>query len=61
MKKCLLLLLMSLSFASFAQAQQEDYRPFAQDGKTWEIREGMIMENIYGNCIDGDTLIDGEN
>lgn len=61
MKKCLLLLLMSLSFASFAQAQQEGYYPFAQEGKTWETREGMIMENTYGNCIDGDTLIDGES
>ena len=61
MKKYLLLLLMSLPFASFAQAQQDNYRPFAQEGKTWETREGMIMENIYGNCIDSDTLIDGEN
>lgn len=61
MKKYLLLLLMSLPFASFVQAEQEGYRPFAQEGKTWEAREGMIMENIYGNCIDGDTLIDGEN
>lgn len=61
MKKCLLLLLMSLPFASFAQTQQENYRPFAQEGKTWETREGMIMENTYGNCIDGDTLIDGES
>ena len=54
-------LLCAFCLSGYAQAEQEGYRPFAQEGKTWEAREGMIMENIYGNCIDGDTLIDGEN
>ena len=54
-------LMCAFCLSGYAQAEQEGYRPFAQEGKTWEAREGMIMENIYGNCIDGDTLIDGEN
>ena len=60
MKKILLLLSILLPSASFAQEGEDDYRPFAENGKTWETREGMIMENIYGNSIDGDTLINGE-
>ena len=60
MKKILLLLSILLPFASLAQEGEDDYRPFAQEGKIWETREGMIMENIYGNSIDGDTLINGE-
>lgn len=60
MKKILLLLSILLPSASLAQEGEDDYRPFAEDGKTWETREGMIMENIYGNSIDGDTLINGE-
>lgn len=43
-----------------AQSSQHEYRPFVQDGKTWEIQVGGIMENLYGNIIDGDTLINGE-
>lgn len=54
-------LLCAFYISVHAQFENEDYFPFAQEGKTWETREGMIMENIYGNCIDGDTLINGEN
>lgn len=43
-----------------AQNTQLEYRPFAQDGKVWETQVGWIMENVYGNYIDGDTLINGE-
>lgn len=43
-----------------AQTSALDYRPFAQDGKIWVAQVGLIMENIYGNRIDGDTLINGE-
>ena len=40
-----------------SQTSQIEYRPFAQDGKIWEAQVGWIMENLYGNFIDGDTLI----
>lgn len=43
-----------------AQDTQLGYRPFAQDEKVWETQVGWIMENVYGNCINGDTLINGE-
>lgn len=45
----------------YAQAQtlELEYRPFALDSKVWEIQMGGIKENIYGNQIDGDTLING--
>lgn len=43
-----------------AQNTQLEYRPFAQNGKVWETQVGWIMENVYGNYIDGDTLINGE-
>ena len=49
-------------FSSMILAQtSNDYHPFAQDGKRWEIQIGGIKENIYGNKIDGDTLINGVN
>ena len=44
-----------------AQNSQLEYRPFAKDGKAWETQVGGILENIYGNRIDGDTVINGEN
>ena len=43
-----------------AQTSQLDYRPFAQDGKTWKTQVGGIKENLYCNSIDGDTVINGE-
>ena len=43
-----------------AQNTQLEYRPFAQDGKVWKTQVGGIKENVYGNCINGDTLINGE-
>lgn len=54
-------LLCAFYISAHAQVGREELLPFAQEGKKWETREGMIMENIYGNCIDGDTLINGEN
>lgn len=54
-------LLCAFAISAHAQTGKEEHLPFAQEGKTWETREGMIMENIYGNSIDGDTLINGEN
>lgn len=56
---CILLLLVSC-IVTQAQTSQQEYRPFAQDEKKWETQVGGIMENLYGNCIDGDTLINGE-
>ena len=45
-------------FSSMILAQTaDDYHPFAQDGKIWEIQIGGIKENVYGNTIDGDTII----
>ena len=46
--------------ALHAQNSQLEYRPFAEDGKVWESQVGGIMENVYGNRIDGDTLIGGK-
>ena len=49
-------------FSSLILAQTSDvYHPFTQDGKIWEIQIGGIKENVYGNTIDGDTLINGVN
>ena len=60
--KSLLAALLHIIFMPSIQAQlpQLEYHPFAQDDKTWEIQVGGIMENIYGNYIDGDTVINGE-
>jgi hypothetical protein len=44
-----------------AQDSHLDYRPFAQDSKTWETQVGGIKENVYGNRIEGDTVINGES
>lgn len=53
-------LLCTVGLFASAQTTESDYRPFAEEGKTWEIRVGPIKENIYGHSIDGDTLINGE-
>ncbi len=53
-------LLFTYCMAGHAQSSQLEYRPFAQDGKTWDIQVGLIEENRYYIQIDGDTLIDGE-
>ena len=44
-----------------AQDRKDGYCPFAQEGKIWKTRVGIIMENQYGNCVDGDTLINDES
>jgi hypothetical protein len=43
-----------------AQTSEVEYRPFAEEGKLWETQVGGILENIYCNKIDGDTIINGE-
>lgn len=43
------------------QAQESEYRLFAQEGKGWETVVGGTLENVYGNRMDGDTLIGGES
>lgn len=48
------------SISASAQSSQLDYRPFAQEAKLWEAQVGLIKENVYGNRIDGDTIINGE-
>ena len=53
------LALSAICLTLHAQTKQLEYRPFAQEGKTWETQVGLIKENVYGNCIDGDTLING--
>lgn len=63
MKTKIILSLLCIFSIAVVQAQNEpsEYRPFAEDGKTWKIQVGLIKENIYGSCVDGDTLINGEN
>ncbi len=59
--RLVLLWLMSIMYISaFAQTAKLEYRPFAENGKLWEAQVGGIMENLYANKIDGDTLINGE-
>ena len=55
-----LILIISLFFLNLAISAQVEYRPFVEEGKTWETCVGLIMENCYGNHIKGDTLIGGE-
>lgn len=43
-----------------AQTTKLDYRPFAQECKKWETQVGGIKEHLYGNKIEGDTIIAGE-
>ena len=59
-KFILVCLFFSTCMALHAQSSQLEYRPFAEDGKVWESQVGWIMENVYGNQVDGDTLIGGK-
>ncbi len=61
MKKVLLFAMLLLPQLLAAQDSHLDYRPFAQDSKTWETQVGGIKENVYGNRIEGDTVINGES
>ena len=61
MKKVLLFAMLLLPQLLVAQDSHLDYHPFAQDSKTWETQVGGIMENSYGNRIEGDTVINGES
>ena len=54
-------LLCMISMLASAQISELEYRPFAQDGKCWNSRVGIVPENIYYNSVDGDTLIGGES
>lgn len=45
----------------FAQTSELNYRPFAKDNKVWKTQVGGIMENVYVNIIDGDTVINGKD
>ena len=54
-------ILSALWISAVGQTSQLEYLPFAQDGKIWGTQVGLIMENVYYNEIDGDTVIDGEN
>ena len=57
-KVCLLTcLVFTICLPTQSQTSQLEYRSFAQDGKIWEAQVGLIMENLYGNFIDGDTII----
>ena len=57
----LLLWLFLCSFGNVIQAQtsRSDYRPFVEEGKTWETQVGPIDENLFTNRIEGDTIIAG--
>ena len=54
-------LLCIICMSALAQTSELEYRLFAVDGKKWESQVGLIPENIYGNYISGDTMINGEN
>ena len=54
------ILIISLFFLTLAIPAQVDYRPFVEEGKTWETTISEIMEDCYGSFIEGDTLIGGE-
>lgn len=43
-----------------AQTSQLEYQPFAQEGKVWETQVGLIQENVYGNKVGEDTIINNE-
>lgn len=59
-KRFLIWLMAVFCLPTLAQISDDDYIPFAQDGKKWEIQVGIIKENFYGSRIDGDTLIGSE-
>jgi len=50
-----------MCISAMAQTANLEYRPFAENGKVWEAQVSGIMENLYGNQIDSDTLINGES
>ena len=54
-------LMFIICLTAMAQTSKLEYRPFAENGKTWKAQVGLIKENVYGNQIDGDTLINGES
>lgn len=58
-KRLLTLLMAVYGLTAHAQDPQMEYRPFVVEGKTWETQVGGILENSFGNRIDGDTLIGG--
>ena len=60
-KKTITWLLFALCLTARSQISTVNNVPFVQDGKKWEMQVGGIEENLYGNRIDGDTLIDGTN
>ena len=57
----LLWLMTIMCIPAMAQTAKIEYRPFAENGKVWKAQVGGIKENLYGNRIDGDTLIYGES
>ena len=44
-------LLGTFCLVAHAQDRQDDYYPFAQEGKIWKAQVGIIMENQYGKLI----------
>lgn len=59
--KVLLFLLGTFNMTVRGQALSEVYHPFVEDNKTWETYIGDTPECVYYNCIDGDTIINGES
>ncbi len=57
----LLWLMTVVCISPMAQTAKLEYCPFAEEGKVWEAQVGLIKENVYGNQIYGDTLINDEN
>ena len=49
-----------MTLTSFAQAPSDDYRPFVEEGKGFDLHFGEILENSYQHWMDGDTVINGE-
>ena len=59
-KTIIICMLFSYCIPGLAQTSSVEYRPMAQEGKTWETQIGLIMENCYDSKVEGDTLINGE-
>ena len=59
MKRTMTLAIFMAACAFGAQAQLA-YQSFAMNSKVWEKQIGAIKEYVYGNHIDGDTIINGE-
>ena len=49
------------SIFSIASTLPSAYRPMSEDGKEWQTRVGLIMENLYTSRVEGDTIIGGES